>query len=83
MRKNFLLESSDAKDQSSSDCVPLDQLMGRCFRLQRELSAAFRVQPWPAGKIKRLATDIAHAQHEIASRQLAGSPIALEHRHAA
>jgi hypothetical protein len=68
---------------TQGDCATLDQLTGRCFRLQGELSAAYKIKPWPAGKIRRLSDDIARSQREIAARHLAGDSVALEHRRAA
>jgi hypothetical protein len=45
----------------------LDQLTGRYRRLQQELAAAYAEEPWPAGRIDRLALDIAETERAIAA----------------
>ena len=45
-----------------------DQLMGRCLRLKRELSAAYLARTWHPAQIDRLVAQIADAEREIAAR---------------
>ena len=47
----------------------LEQLMGRYFRLQQELSIAYRQQPWQSKRIDRLANDLSSTEREIAALQ--------------
>ena len=49
--------------------MELEQLMGRYFRLQQELSLAYREQPWHSARVDRLADDLAATEREIAARQ--------------
>ena len=51
----------------------LEQLMGRYFRLQQELSIAYRQQPWQNTRIDRLADDLSSTERAIAALQ-AGRP---------
>ena len=51
--------------------MTLDQLMGRYFRLQQELSIAYAQQPWHSGRIDRLANELADTERQIAERQAA------------
>jgi len=44
-----------------------EQLMGRYFRLQQELSIAYSAQPWNSGRIDRLANELAGTEREIAA----------------
>jgi len=44
-----------------------EQLMGRYFRLQQELSIAYSAQPWNSGRIDRLADELANTEREIAA----------------
>ena len=39
--------------------MDLEQLMGRYFRLQQELSLAYRERPWHSARVDRLADDLA------------------------
>jgi hypothetical protein len=50
----------------------LDQLTGRYRRLKQELAAAYAEEPWPTGRIDRLALDIAATERAIAA--LGGTP---------
>ncbi|MEO6896460.1 MAG: hypothetical protein ABI218_07435 [Caldimonas sp.] len=45
--------------------MDLEQLTGRYRRLKGELAAAYGVQPWPAGRIDRLAQEIAEAEQAL------------------
>ena len=47
--------------------MALEQLMGRYFRLKQELAMAHGSQPWQAGRIDRLANDLAQTEREIAA----------------
>ncbi|MEP7296083.1 MAG: hypothetical protein ABI702_07830 [Burkholderiales bacterium] len=47
----------------------LEQLMGRYFRLQQELSIAYRQQPWQNTRIDRLADDLSSTERDIAALQ--------------
>jgi hypothetical protein len=47
--------------------MSLEQLVGRHFRLQRELSVAYSMLPWQTDWINRLAHDLAAAEREIAA----------------
>jgi len=47
----------------------LEQLMGRYFRLQQELSIAYRQQPWQHTRIDRLADDLSSTERDIAALQ--------------
>ena len=49
----------------------LEQLMGRYFRLQQELSIAYRQQPWQSTRIDRLADDLSSTERDIAALQAA------------
>ena len=49
--------------------MDLEQLMGRYFRLKQELSIAYKAQPWHAGRIDRLADELAATEREIAALQ--------------
>jgi hypothetical protein len=49
--------------------MELEQLMGRYFRLQQELSLAYRERPWHSARLDRLADDLAATEREIAARQ--------------
>lgn len=49
----------------------LENLMGRYFRLQQELAIAYKQQPWQAGRIDRVADDLAATEREIAALGLA------------
>ena len=42
-----------------------EQLMGRYFRLQQELSIAYSAQPWNSRRIDRLANELAGTEREI------------------
>ena len=57
--------------------MELEPLMGRYFRLKRELSVAYRDRPWQARKIDRLANELTVAEREIASRQPALTPVSM------
>ena len=50
--------------------MTLDQLMGRYFRLQQELSIAYAAQPWHSARIDRLANELAETERLIADRQV-------------
>jgi len=50
----------------------VEQLVGRCLRLQQELSNAYRAQPWHSARIDRLADDLAAAELELARLRSAG-----------
>ena len=52
----------------------LEQLMGRYFRLQQELSIAYRQQPWQSTRIDRLADDLSSTERDIAALQATGAP---------
>ena len=54
----------------------LENLMGRYFRLQQELAIAYKQQPWQAGRIDRVADDLAATEREIASLKLIARPAA-------
>jgi hypothetical protein len=58
--------------------LPLRQLMGRHGRLARELSAARIMQPQYAGRINRLAADLAAAEREISQMLSAERPTSDE-----
>ena len=45
--------------------MDLDQLNGRYLRLKDELASAYAQQPFPAGRIDRLAEEIAQTELEI------------------
>ncbi len=47
--------------------MDLEQLSGRYRRLKDELSAVYVQQPWPAGRIDRLALEIAQTEQAIAA----------------
>ena len=47
----------------------LEQLMGRYDRLKRELSLAYREQPWHGPRIDRLVGDLSATEREIALSQ--------------
>jgi hypothetical protein len=47
--------------------MDLEQLMGRHFRLRKELSLAYRTRPWHSGHLDRLADDLAATARAIAS----------------
>jgi len=51
----------------------LEQLMGRYFRLQQELSIAYRQQPWQSTRIDRLADDLSSTERDIAALQATGA----------
>jgi hypothetical protein len=46
-----------------------EQLIGRYFRLQQELAAAYGVVPWQSGRIDRLANELVATEREIAALQ--------------
>lgn len=46
--------------------MDLEQLTGRYRRLKDELAIAYGQQPWPAGRIDRLAQEIAATEQAIA-----------------
>ena len=46
--------------------IDLDQLNGRYQRLKDELASAYAQQPWPTGRIDRLAEEIAQTELAIA-----------------
>jgi hypothetical protein len=48
----------------------LEQLIGRHFRLQRELGIAYSTVPWHTGRIDRLANELAATEREIAALQV-------------
>ena len=50
--------------------MDIEQLMGRYFRLQQELSVAYSMVPWQTGRIDRLANDLAATEREIAVLRL-------------
>jgi len=52
----------------------VEQLVGRCLRLQQELSNASRAQPWHSARIDRLADDLAAAEQELARLQTGREP---------
>ena len=47
-----------------------EQLMGRYFRLQQELSIAYSAQPWNSRRIDRLANELAGTEREITAAGL-------------
>ncbi len=47
--------------------MDLEQLTGRYRRLKDELAVAYGEQPWPAGRIERLAQEIAATEQAIAT----------------
>ncbi len=47
--------------------MDLDQLNGRYLRLKDELASAYAQQPWPTGRIDRLAEEIAQTERAIAA----------------
>lgn len=47
--------------------MDLEQLSGRYRRLKDELSAVYDQQPWPTGRIDRLAHEMAEAEQAIAA----------------
>ena len=49
--------------------MPLDQLMGRYFRLRQELEVAYGQKPWHGSRIDRLANELAATERQIADRQ--------------
>jgi hypothetical protein len=49
--------------------MSLEQLIGRHFRLQRELGIAYSTVPWHTGRIDRLANELAATEREIAALQ--------------
>lgn len=49
--------------------MSLEQLMGRYFRLQRELAIAYSAKPWHSGRIDRLADELAQTEHLMAECQ--------------
>jgi hypothetical protein len=57
----------------------LDQLMGRYFQLQQELSIAYQQEPWQGQRIDRLADELSTAEREIASRSAPAMPAAGPH----
>ncbi len=46
--------------------MDIEQLSGRYRRLKDELAAAYAEQPWPTGRIDRLAQEIAETEQAIA-----------------
>ncbi|HWH81552.1 MAG TPA: hypothetical protein VNU71_04880 [Burkholderiaceae bacterium] len=48
--------------------MSIEQLMGRYFRLQQELSIAYNARPWHSTRIDRLAGELAATEREIASQ---------------
>lgn len=50
--------------------MDLEQLSGRYRRLKDELSAVYDQQPWPEGRIDRLAQEIAETEQAIAALSL-------------
>lgn len=49
--------------------MDIEQLMGRYFRLQQELSIAYKARHWQTAHIDRLADDLAATEREIAGLQ--------------
>ncbi len=47
--------------------MDFEQLTGRYRRLKEELAVAYGEQPWPAGRIDRLALEIGEAERAIAT----------------
>ena len=45
--------------------LDLEQLTGRYRRLKDELASAYGEQPWPTGRIDRLAQDISKTEREM------------------
>jgi len=56
--------------------MDVEQLTGRYRRLKEELAEAYGEQPWPAGRIDRLAQEIADTERAIAGYASAGSALA-------
>ena len=54
--------------------MKLESLMGRYFRLEQELSIAYRAFPWQARLIDRLAGDLAATEREIGAMQSVHRP---------
>ena len=54
--------------------MKLDQLTGRYFRLQQDLAIAYNDQPWHAGRIDRIAQELAATEREIAALQAMAEP---------
>ena len=54
--------------QPRSQAVNLKQLMGRYFRLKRELTIEYETRPWPSGRTNRLLNEIVVTQREIAAK---------------
>lgn len=63
--------------------MDLEQLKGRYFRLQQELSIAYSTVPWNSGRIDRLARDIAAAERAIAALTSADQRFPIDSRLAA
>ena len=49
--------------------MTLDQLMGRHFRLKRELAIAYTQKPWCGPLLDRLANDLSETERLIAERR--------------
>lgn len=57
--------------------MDLEQLTGRYRRLKEELARAYSQQPWPTGRIDRLAQEISETELAIAALP-AESPVGSE-----
>ena len=61
--------------------MDLEQLTGRYHRLKDELAVAYGQQPWPAGRIDRLAQEIAEAEKAlVAGKTKSPSPASTSSR---
>ena len=49
--------------------MDIEQLLSHYARLRQDLHAAYGAPAWQAGKIDRLAEELARVEREIASRQ--------------
>ena len=47
----------------------LEQLISRYFRLQQDLSIAYRQSPWHGDRIDRLADNLSSTERQIAALQ--------------
>ncbi len=50
--------------------MDLEQLTGRYRRLKAELAVAYGEEPWPAGRIDRLAQEIAAAEKALVAAKV-------------
>jgi hypothetical protein len=49
--------------------MELDQLMDRYLALQKELSVAYEMRPWPSRRIDGIAEDLMATERQIVSTQ--------------